>query len=326
MTEVFEFIGGLILLIVGGELIVRGGVSIANRFKVPSLVIGMTVIALGTSLPELLVSMQSALSGHPEIALGNVIGSNICNIGLILGLTALVLPISVTKDSVKRDLPFLLFVSLVFILSMLDSNVGRLDGFALVALLVFFVFYSILKAKKNTGSENEEEGLQVSWPLPMAILVIVVAGVALGYGSDLLVDGASEIARDLNISERVIAITMVALGTSLPELTTSMIAAIRKESDIALGNVIGSNIINILLVIGASSLVHPIETFEFDSFRNDLIWMIVFTVLLWLCISPLRQRIRKRPANGENYAKLGRLGGGLILATYIGYIVYIFVL
>ncbi|MBP5170724.1 MAG: calcium/sodium antiporter [Bacteroidales bacterium] len=324
MIETLELLGGLLLLLIGGEFIVRGSVSIANRFKIPSLIIGMTIVALGTSLPEFLVSMLSAIKGHPEIALGNVIGSNICNIGLILGLTALILPVTVNKVTVKRDMPFLIFVSAILILSMLDNYIGLLDGAALIALLIFFIAYTILRVKKYPVS-SETEGLKVAWPLPVALVVVVAAGFALAYGSDLLVSGASEIAADLGFSERVIAITMVALGTSLPELATSLIAAIRKEADIALGNIVGSNILNILMVIGGSSLIHPIETFEFDMFASDLIWMIALSLILWISISPLRQRIRRRPPSDDHYAKLGRLGGGFLLACYICYMVFLFV-
>ena len=268
MLTYLYLIAGLALLILGGDYLVKGGVAIAKRFKVPSLIIGMTIVAFGTSSPEFIVSLQSALQGHPEISLGNVVGSNIANIGIILGITALILPMAVNRTSVKIDVPFMIFCSLLFYILAQDCSIGRGEGVILVTLLVLFTLLSIYKGKKeNPVEEPVKEDTKKEKELNMisAIIMIVASCAALTVGANLLIDSAVSIAKDFGVSERVISVTLVAFGTSIPELATSIMAAIRKENDIAIGNVVGSNIFNIGIVAGVPAFViGGIPSFSFS--------------------------------------------------------------
>ena len=320
-------IAGLLLLIAGGNYLVKGGVAVAKRFKVPTLIIGMTIVALGTSSPEFIVSLQSALQGHPEISIGNVVGSNIANIGLILGITALILPMAVNRTSVKIDVPFLIFCSLLFFTLAQDNLITRGEGLIFVILLVLFTLLSIYKGKKENPTESPtEEPVKEDAPkekeLNMigAIIMIIVSCAALTFGANLLIDSAVSIAKDFGVSERVISVTLVAFGTSVPELATSIMAAIRKENDIAIGNVVGSNIFNILFVIGGSALITPIENFDFTAFSFDFYWMIIFTAILALTVIPF-ERIVKKIKDEKTYSILTRFEGFSMIAAYIVYVI-----
>ena len=320
-------IAGLLLLIAGGDYLVKGGVAVAKRFKVPTLIIGMTIVAFGTSSPEFIVSLQSAIQGHPEISIGNVVGSNIANIGLILGITALILPMAVNRTSVKIDVPFLIFCSLLFFTLAQDNLITRGEGLVFVILLVLFTLLSIYKGKKENPTETPtEEPVKEDAPkekeLNMigAIIMIIASCAALTFGANLLIDSAVSIAKDFGVSERVISVTLVAFGTSIPELATSIMAAIRKENDIAIGNVVGSNIFNILFVIGASALITPIENFDFASFSFDFYWMIIFTAILALTVIPF-ERIAKKIKDEKTYSILTRFEGFSMIAAYIVYVI-----
>ena len=320
-------IAGLLLLIAGGNYLVKGGVAVAKRFKVPTLIIGMTIVALGTSSPEFIVSLQSALQGHPEISIGNVVGSNIANIGLILGITALILPMAVNRTSVKIDVPFLIFCSLLFFTLAQDNLITRSEGLIFVILLVLFTLLSIYKGKKENPTESPtEEPVKEDAPkekeLNMigAIIMIIASCAALAFGANLLIDSAVSIAKDFGVSERVISVTLVAFGTSVPELATSIMAAIRKENDIAIGNVVGSNIFNILFVIGGSALITPIENFDFTAFSFDFYWMIIFTAILALTVIPF-ERIVKKIKDEKTYSILTRFEGFSMIAAYIVYVI-----
>lgn len=320
-------IAGLLLLIAGGNYLVKGGVAVAKRFKVPTLIIGMTIVAFGTSSPEFIVSLQSALQGHPEISIGNVVGSNIANIGLILGITALILPMAVNRTSVKIDVPFLIFCSLLFFTLAQDNLITRSEGLIFVILLVLFTLLSIYKGKKENPTESPtEEPVKEDAPkekeLNMigAIIMIIVSCAALTFGANLLIDSAVSIAKDFGVSERVISVTLVAFGTSVPELATSIMAAIRKENDIAIGNVVGSNIFNILFVIGGSALITPIENFDFTAFSFDFYWMIIFTAILALTVIPF-ERIVKKIKDEKTYSILTRFEGFSMIAAYIVYVI-----
>ena len=320
-------IAGLLLLIAGGNYLVKGGVAVAKRFKVPTLIIGMTIVAFGTSSPEFIVSLQSALQGHPEISIGNVVGSNIANIGLILGITALILPMAVNRTSVKIDVPFLIFCSLLFFTLAQDNLITRGEGLIFVILLVLFTLLSIYKGKKENPTETPtEEPVKEDAPkgkeLNMigAIIMIIASCAALTFGANLLIDSAVSIAKDFGVSERVISVTLVAFGTSVPELATSIMAAIRKENDIAIGNVVGSNIFNILFVIGASALITPIENFDFTAFSFDFYWMIIFTAILALTVIPF-ERIVKKIKDEKIYSILTRFEGLFMFAAYIVYVI-----
>ena len=327
MLTYLYLIVGLLLLIAGGNYLVKGGVAVAKRFKVPTLIIGMTIVAFGTSSPEFIVSLQSALQGHPEISIGNVVGSNIANIGLILGITALILPMAVNRTSVKIDVPFLIFCSLLFFTLAQDNLITRGEGLVFVILLVLFTLLSIYKSKKENPTETPaEEPVKEDAPkekeLNMigAIIMIIASCAALTFGANLLIDSAVSIAKDFGVSERVISVTLVAFGTSVPELATSIMAAIRKENDIAIGNVVGSNIFNILFVIGASALITPIENFDFTAFSFDFYWMIIFTAILALTVIPF-ERIVKKIKDEKTYSILTRFEGFCMVAAYIVYVI-----
>ena len=327
MLTYLYLIAGLLLLIAGGNYLVKGGVAVAKRFKVPTLIIGMTIVAFGTSSPEFIVSLQSALQGHPEISIGNVVGSNIANIGLILGITALILPMAVNRTSVKIDIPFLIFCSLLFFTLAQDNLITRGEGLIFVILLVLFTLLSIYKGKKENPTETPtEEPVKEDAPkekeLNMigAIIMIIASCAALTFGANLLIDSAVSIAKDFGVSERVISVTLVAFGTSIPELATSIMAAFRKENDIAIGNVVGSNIFNILFVIGCSALITPIENFDFAAFSFDFYWMIIFTAILALTVIPF-ERICKKIKNEKNYSIITRFEGLFIVAAYIVYVI-----
>ena len=327
MLTYLYLIAGLLLLIAGGNYLVKGGVAVAKRFKVPTLIIGMTIVAFGTSSPEFIVSLQSALQGHPEISIGNVVGSNIANIGLILGITALILPMAVNRTSVKIDVPFLIFCSLLFFTLAQDNLITRGEGLIFVILLILFTLLSIYKGKKENPTESPtEEPVKEDAPkekeLNMigAIIMIIASCAALTFGANLLIDSAVSIAKDFGVSERVISVTLVAFGTSVPELATSIMAAIRKENDIAIGNVVGSNIFNILFVIGGSALITPIENFDFTAFSFDFYWMIIFTAILALTVIPF-ERIVKKIKDEKTYSILTRFEGFSMIAAYIVYVI-----
>ena len=330
MLTYLYLIAGLALLILGGDYLVKGGVAIAKRFKVPSLIIGMTIVAFGTSSPEFIVSLQSALQGHPEISLGNVVGSNIANIGIILGITALILPMAVNRTSVKIDVPFMIFCSLLFYILAQDCSIGHGEGLILVTLLVLFTLLSIYKGKKDEKKEalqpqqteptNEDTPKEKDLNMISAIIMIVASCAALALGANLLIDSAVSIAKDFGVSERVISITLVAFGTSVPELATSIMAAIRKENDIAIGNVVGSNIFNILFVIGCSALITPIENFDFTAFSFDFYWMIIFAAFLALTVIPFERIVKKRK-DEKIYSILTRFEGFFLIAAYAVYVI-----
>ena len=325
MLTYLYLIAGLLLLVAGGNYLVKGGVAVAKRFKVPTLIIGMTIVAFGTSSPEFIVSLQSALQGHPEISIGNVVGSNIANIGLILGVTALILPMSVNRTSVKIDVPFLILCSLLFFTLAQDNLISRGEGLIFITLLILFTLLSIYKGKKENAVEEpakEETKKEKELNMISALIMIVASCAALTFGANLLIDSAVSIAKSFGVSERIISVTLVAFGTSVPELATSIMAAVRKENDIAIGNVVGSNIFNILFVIGASALITPIENFDFAAFSFDFYWMIIFAAILALTVIPF-ERIMKKMKDEKVYSILTRFEGFFMIAAYI---VYVFLL
>lgn len=310
--EYIKLFCGLVLLLISGEFLVKGGVSIASRLKMSSLVIGMTIVAFGTSAPEFIVSLRAALIGNPEIAIGNVIGSNIANIALIMGLTAVIYPLVVTKNTLRVDWPIMMLASLLFWLASLDGEISRTEGVLGVILLVAFITVQIITGKKNPSLVEEESNSKI-YPIWLSVLFVLGSCVGLAFGADLLISGATVIASHLGVSDRVIGITIVAFGTSLPELVTSLIAAIRKESDIAIGNIIGSNIFNIFCIIGISSIVHPIK-FDQVSFFDDMIWMCGISLLLLLVV------LKYNKKDFFKKGRLGRIGGALLTLSYVVYL------
>lgn len=310
MISILSLIGGLVLLLAGGHYLVAGGVSLARHFNISTLVVGITVIAFGTSAPELIVGVKANFQGHPDITLGNVIGSNIANIGLVLGLSALVLPIVIKEGTLYRDWLIMLACYALLCVFFMDGQIVRWEGFLLVALLFAFIYSSITRSRKEA---SESEALSAPMNIWVSIVYVVGAIVALSIGADLLVDGASSIARLMGVSERIISVTFIAFGTSLPELVTSIVAAFKKEADLSVGNIIGSNIFNILGVIGISTSASPIAVATFwDSYCIDIIVMIGFSVLLVLATVPAKRGI------------IDRWKGALLVLSYIGYIFLLF--
>lgn len=296
--------GGLALLIVSGELLVRGSVSIAERLRVSPLIIGMTIVAFGTSAPELIVSLQAAIADNSEIAIGNVVGSNIVNISFILGLSALLSPLTVAKSTTRIDLPILIGASLLFVFASINGVIGRIEGI-IGLILLFAVIYFQIKSTPQTAIKERPQ--KASGYISVSIVMIILSCFGLSKGADFLIDSASSIASDLGVSQRIIGVTIVAIGTSLPELVTSTIAAIKKESDIAIGNIVGSNIFNILCIIGLSATIEPIRL-SWNDFRTDYIVMTLLPiVLLVLCKSH----------------KLSRTSGIILIVLYIAYIILI---
>lgn len=299
---------GFVFLVKGADWFVEGAGKVAEKFGIPQLVIGLTIVAMGTSLPEAAVSVSAALKGSADITIGNVVGSNIMNVLVILGLTSVIRPIAVQKSTVKYEIPFVALIS-VFLLALgySDHVVGRADGVILWVLFIAYLLYLFKMAK--SGEYVPEELPDEDKPIPVwkMVLLIIVGAVMIVLGSDMAVDAASELARIFGMSERLIGLTIVAFGTSLPELVTSVTAAVRGKADIAVGNIVGSNIFNILFVVGTSALITPVV--YASNFLVDSIVCIVTMILLWLCV------FRNR--------KLGRTGGAVMLLCYAGYFVYL---
>ena len=259
---------GLSLLVKCADLFVDGAGGLAAGLGISQLVIGLTVVAMGTSMPEAAVSISAVIKGNAEITIGNVVGSNILNILIILGLSAVIIPLAVEKNTIRCELPFLTGVSILLLLQGLDGEIGLLDGMIQVVLFGVYLVYLFAQARKNrkeNGKEDANKQVRNVWQLILLCILGLVMTVA---GSSLAVDAASEIAVKLGMSQRLIGLTIVALGTSLPELVTSVTAAKKGKPDIAIGNIVGSNIFNILFVVGISALIHPVafaEGFRFDS-------------------------------------------------------------
>ncbi len=325
--DIVLLILGLILLVAGGHFLVNAGVSAARKFKIAPFIVGATVIAFGTSAPELLVSVNAAISGHPEIALGNVIGSNIANIALVLGATSCLITLPIISHRLFSDWLLVMVTSILLLVFLHNGNLSTLEGYILIAILVVYIISAIRHPKVE--NEDEENGqLYHSWVV--IAFVFVVSGIGLAIGANALVRGASNIARVLNISERVISITIVAFGTSLPELATSLIAAFKKQTDISIGNIIGSNLFNILAVLGITAVIKPLQI-SFPNFEYDLIIMIGVAFLLFFLIYPLGHNIKAFKENKQAKAflsltngKLSYIGGIILLLAYVTYIYLLF--
>ena len=305
---------GFILLIKGADYLVDGASNVAKKFHIPEIIIGLTVISIGTSMPELFVSITSAIDGFPDMAMGNVIGSNIANLFLILGLSAIIKSIPFKKETRLIEIPICFFVSVIFfIICVLGQDVSRLDAGILIALFIVFIIYTIVMAKK--GKEfNEEVKEEVTdkgkWSTLKDICAIILGIVALKFGGDLAVDNAVKVATILGLSEKIISVTILAVGTSLPELVTSVSAAAKGKSDIAIGNILGSNIFNMLLIIGTSAAIKPIVYNV--SYNKDLIILLAGTLVL--ALFPLI------PPKNE----MSRMNGVIYVLMYLGYMISLF--
>jgi len=279
-------IGGFLLLILSGDFLVKGAVSIALKFKLSSLVIGMTIVSFGTSAPELLVSIDAALSGFPDITIGAIVGSNISNIALILGLTAIIFPIAVKRATIRTDWPMMMFSTLLFIAFVLDGELSATEGLILFTALIIFIVWLITNSRKNhalpaAAEEVDESAKKI--PIWKAVFLIGLGALGLVFGADLMLEGAVDIARKFDVTERVIGLTIVAFGTSLPELITSCVAAYRKEADISIGNLIGSNIFNLLAILGVTAMIYPIPVsssiINYDNYVLVAISALIFPLI-----------------------------------------------
>jgi len=306
MTEsIFVLFLGSLMLYFGSEWIVKGGVAIAEKYGISTLVIGLTIVAFGTSLPELLVSLNAAFQGSSSIAVGNAIGSNVANVGLVLSLSAFIFPISLNYSLIKRDLYIYILSCIIFILFSLDGRLSKFEGAFFVNSLLFYIIYSIKKPIKTDSDIETSDNDNFS----EMVLFVIFGIVALSLGADLFVDGSVFIARYFGISEVVIGMSIVAFGTSLPELATSAMAAYKKQSAISIGNIIGSNIFNILCVLGVTSIFQPLNS-NWNSISVQTFIMIFYGLSIFLA-AKLTQPIN-------------RIFSGSMLAGYFLFIYLLF--
>jgi cation:H+ antiporter len=312
MFPYFLLILGLFILLLGGKFLVDGASSIALKLGMSSGVIGLTVVAFGTSAPELLVSLNAALKGNSDISIGNVVGSNIANIGLVLGISGIFYPILINRTHLKMDYVLMIITSFIFYFFSLDQIISFWEGIFLVGGFLGLNTYLLLSLGKGSPTANElikEELEEVKkYQLPVALLLFMIGITGLYFGSDLLVENAVIISKEFGISERVIGVTIIAIGTSLPELITSIIAALSKRTDLALGNILGSNIMNVLSIIGITALVKPIGITE--AFLNsDYLWMLGISLILF----PIMR----------TKMKVSKIEGSILLLIYICYLYFL---
>ena len=305
--NLIKVVAGLIALVVGGEWLLRAAVGTSNRFAIPKFIIGMTVVSFATSLPELIVSIRSAFTGYPDLALGNVVGSNIANLGLVLGVVLLFTRIQVDKNFYKSDWPMMFIASVLLLVLIQNGTISSLEGLILVMLLVVMLLY-LLRQRKSADFVANELNTLLSWP--KISFFIVFGSALLAFGSDLLINGAVNIANQLGVSERVIAITLVSVGTSIPELAASLVAVVKRENAISIGNLLGSNLFNILAVLGITSLIHPLKVVDQALLDFDIYVMIgIAALLIPLVFSPKKMQIYWRD-------------GLILLIVYIAFIAY----
>lgn len=301
---------GFVLLIKGADSFVDGSSSIAKRFHVPSIIIGLTIVAMGTSLPETAVSVTASVSNNNALAISNAVGSNIFNLMMVIGVCALLTPVAVQRDVVRRDIPFSVFCAiLLLVLGYLGNmTLGHLDGALMIVLFAGFIFYMIFKAlsASKTGDASEEAEDVKIMSVPRSLIYIVLGGVGIALGGDVVVKSASNIAVTFGMSQTLVGLTIVSVGTSLPELVTSVVAARKNEIDMALGNAIGSNVFNILMVLGIASAISPIAFLTENII--DIGVLLGFSLLVWL-FAATKKRIDK-------------LEGLIMAALYVAYVVY----
>lgn len=308
---------GFILLIKGADIFVDSASNIASKFKIPKMIVGLTIVSLGTSAPELAVSLIASLNGSNGITIGNVLGSNIFNTLMVLGVTSIIMPIIIIKDTVYKDYIVNLGVSIILLLLTFisyifnkEAGLGRLSGVVLVILAIAYTIYLIIGAK-NVSIDEEDEEENRDFNLLKYIFKIIIGAIAIIIGGNLVVNSASDIASNFGLSDKLIGLTIVAMGTSLPELVTSIIASVKGENDIAIGNVLGSNIYNILLILGVSSSINPIL------FSNTLFIDILFLIFISLLLGVFMFNNKKK------VLKLNKLEGLVLVLLYVGYMSYI---
>ena len=317
ITWILLIVLGFVLLVKGADFLVDGASNIAKKFHIPEIIIGLTIVSIGTSLPELIVSTTSAIGGHSDLAVGNIIGSNIANLLLILGLSTIIKAVSFKRETRLIEIPICLAVSIIFmILANLGQDISRIDAGILAILFIAFIIYTIVMSKKGEDFEKEDKEVEEvenrnNESAIKNIIYIILGIVLLKIGGDLTVDNAVNVAKYFNLSEKLIAVTILAVGTSLPELVTSVSAAIKGKSDIAIGNILGSNIFNMLLIIGTTALIRPIAYNV--SYNIDMIFMLLATLILALFpIIPPKNKVTR--GNGIVYVIL-----------YIVYLITLFI-
>lgn len=300
---------GLILLLGGGHWLVRGSSHIARMLGIHPIIVGLTVVALGTSMPEFLVSLIAAIKDKPDLALGNIVGSNISNIGLILGVSALARPIAINPKLLKREALLVLVVSIFFWVFCFNGLLGRYEGLLLLLAFSYYMYRLVSGARDKSNFKNQRTSndSELSKTIGSDLVYIVLGIIALSVGADWTINSASEISRRLGVSELILGLTIIAIGTSLPELATSLVATIKKEGDISIGNIIGSNLFNMMAVAGPTALIHPLEVSK-SLVKSDMPIMIGLTILLYLFMSTGKELTRKE--------------GGLLLLCYIGIIMW----
>lgn len=287
-----DFLGilfGVILLSYGGDILTKSSVDLSIKFSIPKIIIGMTVVSFATSAPELIVSLNATLNGFSNFAIGNVIGSNIANIGLVLGLITIIYPITLHQRFYTSDFPILMLSTFLFYILLVTGNkISRVEGIILIASIILILIYLFLYQKKSI-SEFLDVGNTSEISISRSIFYILFSGLLLWLGSETLIKSAIYVANKYNVSERVISVTMVAIGTSIPELAASVMASIKKQNDLSIGNLIGSNIFNLLVVIGITSTVMPIEQIDSKIIFNDMLWVILFSAII-LPLAYLKRR------------------------------------
>ncbi len=302
--EIVLLIISLVVLYFGAEWLVGGASSLAARLKISPLIIGLTIVSLGTSAPELVVSIKAAMAGQSALSIGNVLGSNLFNTALILGVSAFIVPLVVKRQLLKVDVPVMIVATLLFLIMFLDGRLSFTESLILILLFVAYMTYLFIVSLKNKDKEESHEmriKIYKHWLLDVTLIGLGLGGLI--YGSDLLVKNAIIIAQKLGMSEAMIGLTIVAAGTSIPELATSVVAAVKKQSDIAIGNVVGSNTFNILLILGTAGMIYPIETPDINIV--DSLFLLGVSLLLWLFM--------------KMGSRINRWQGAIFLLVYVGY-------
>lgn len=307
--DFLAIISGILLLSIGGDMLTRYSVELSHKLSIPKIIIGMTIVSFATSAPELIVSLNATMMGYSDFALGNVLGSNIANLGLVLGIVVIIYPITIKRRFYYTDFPLLILSTAVFYLFIAsNSEISRTEGIIMLVLILLILFYLFYYQKPDTSSLDNDLSLGRQ-KVSTSFFLLVISAAILWLGAETLIKSSISVANKFNVSERIISITMVAIGTSIPELAASVAASLKKHNDLAIGNLIGSNIFNLLVVIGITSIVNPITGIDFDIISKDMIWVVVFSFILLPLVY-----FHKRN-------KLNRMKGIILLAMYVAFII-----
>ena len=307
--DFLAIISGILLLSIGGDMLTRYSVELSYKLSIPKIIIGMTIVSFATSAPELIVSLNATMMGYSDFALGNVLGSNIANLGLVLGIVVIIYPITIKRRFYYTDFPLLILSTAVFYLFIAsNSEISRTEGIIMLVLILLILFYLFYYQKPDTSSLDNDLSLGRQ-KVSTSFFLLVISAAILWLGAETLIKSSISVANKFNVSERIISITMVAIGTSIPELAASVAASLKKHNDLAIGNLIGSNIFNLLVVIGITSVVNPITGIDFDIISKDMIWVVVFSFILLPLVY-----FHKRN-------KLNRIKGIILFAMYVAFII-----